>query len=322
MSGDKSMASGDSTAGKVGMFAPSRKRSWLTGAMLLTLLLVGVVLGSCTDPAPAPTPTPSGSVPVPTATPNTPPASAPQTQPTPIPPPTASPPAPAPNVAPTPPQPTATVLVPPVPPIPAFPALSSTPPSPPSGPTATPVPGAPIASAVPTATIAVDLGAARQAYPPDVTRPMLAGDISAPLGFDGCVAEPIGQAALNALRTAGASASGEENDVAAGCLLLLGYVVGPEPAAVAATATPVPPVPTVPPFTLAEATPTPTVDAATARSTYPPEVTRLVFGGQLTPPTGFDECMAGAIGQDAKPRIFKAFERRAGQGYNCLKGRE
>ena len=76
---------------------------------------------------------------------------------------------------------------------------------------------------------------ARRLYPPEITRALLMGQVSAPAGVDACLAEKIGQARLQELRSGKGEPTGTENDIAAFCLMELNVL--PESLQLAQTGT-------------------------------------------------------------------------------------
>lgn len=69
---------------------------------------------------------------------------------------------------------------------------------------------------------AEDLDASRARFPPEVTRALLQGQLTAPEGFDAAIAEEIGKERLAQLRSGQAEVEGRENDVAALVLVRIG----------------------------------------------------------------------------------------------------
>ena len=66
-----------------------------------------------------------------------------------------------------------------------------------------------------------DFREARKIYPPETTRALLKGQITVPAGVDDCLAERIGRARLQELRSGSGEPTGTENDIAALCLMEL-----------------------------------------------------------------------------------------------------
>jgi hypothetical protein len=66
-----------------------------------------------------------------------------------------------------------------------------------------------------------ELEEARRLYPPEVTRALLMGHISAPAGVDAYLAERIGRTRIQELRSGKGEPTGMENDIAAICLMEL-----------------------------------------------------------------------------------------------------